>query len=293
VPPQRDVIRVPALRRTAVVSLVKETHAQSSGQAPSTEPVVIDHGVGTRGEPHLPVPRCRTGPAVVALYLLAALIPESIATGNTPVLSHLTAPATLPFLAVFYGGAAVAIRELWLRRQLGWRGLIMLGAAFGLANEGVIAETWYRVAPTGYTFTPGHPGVDVAWAVFLTVFHTVFSVVIPIMLVHMTVAYIAAGFLVPGIVAHLAPGRLPGFQALFVMLILAVAAVGVVVVWRWSRHPGWGQRQTLAIITGLLTPAMVLTTANPAALLGGAIVLSAPFTVLLIWLAQRHRIRSW
>ena len=105
-----------------------------------------------------PVWPVRTWPAVVSLALLAAVIPESIATGNTPVLAYVTSPATLPFLTAFYGGAAVAIREAWLRRRLGWRGVALLGAAFGSANEGVIAATWYRVAPTGYAYTAGTRG---------------------------------------------------------------------------------------------------------------------------------------
>jgi len=320
--------------------------------------------------------RGRTWPAVVALFLLAAVIPESIATGNTPVLAYVIAPATLPFLAAFYGGAALTIRELRLRLSLGWRGIALLGVAFGFANEGVIAATWYRVAPTGYTYTPGHPGVDVAWAVFLTVFHVVVSVVIPILLVEamfpriarqrwvgrrgfvisaalpllltlvtllspsyrpqrliviaaiallitlalrrrrraeptpvpsapglrlagvarlrtagagLTVAFYAAGFLVPGICASATPRHLDVCQALYVLLMLTVAGVGTVVVRRWSRHPGWGQRQNVAVLTGLLIPAVVLTTATPSAFIGGAIILSGPFAAMLIWLARRYR----
>ena len=132
--------------------------------------------------------RRRTWPAVLPLYLLAALIPESIATGNTPVLSYLSNPVALLFLAAFYGGADVAIRELRLRRGLRWGGALALAVAFGFANEGVVAATWYRVAPTGYAYLGG---VDVAWAVLLTLFHAVFSVVVPIALVQLMFPVVA------------------------------------------------------------------------------------------------------
>jgi hypothetical protein len=335
----------------------------------------------------------RTWTAVTTLYVLAALIPESIATSNTSVLSYVAKPITLPFLAAFYGGSAVAIRELWLRRGLRWRGVVLLGIAFGFGNEGVIAATWYEVAPIGYVFTRGSPGVDVAWAAFLTIFHVVFSMIIPILLVQLmfpgiagqrwvgriglavsaslplllltlallsstyrqerlvafiatgllivvglrqrrtrvisafastipvrphpytldgagdsprlpgvrrlrvvgavlTVSFFAAGFLVPGIVAHVASRHLAEYQIGYVMVMLVVVGAGTLVVRRWSRRDGWGPRHLVAIITGLLLPAMVLTTANPAAFLAGAAVFSGPFIVLLVWLARKYRPRT-
>ena len=105
----------------------------------------------------------------------------------------------------------------------------------------------------------------------------------------MTVALFGAGFLVPGIVAHDAHGTLGGYQAMYVVVILAVAAFSASVVRRWSTRPDWGPRHTLAVITGLLLPAAALTTLEPAAFLGGAALLSVPFIGLLVHLARRYR----
>jgi hypothetical protein len=131
----------------------------------------------------------RTWPAILALLLLGALIPESIATTNTTPLKIVAAPITLPFLVAFYGTADLLVRELLRRRPLRWSAVLLLGAAFGFVNEGIIADTWYYVTPTGYTLING---VDYAWATALTIFHTVFSVVVPVLFVELLFPRLAA-----------------------------------------------------------------------------------------------------
>ena len=124
-------------------------------------------------------PRLRTWPARIAFCLFAGLIPESIATFNNVLRNYIVAPATLFFIAAFYGFADALIREALIRRRIGWAGILLLGIAFGAINEGIVAVTWFRVVPTGYTIIHG---VDFVWAVALTIFHSTISTVVPIAL---------------------------------------------------------------------------------------------------------------
>lgn len=126
--------------------------------------------------------RARPAPmaVVLALCLLAALVPETIATWSTSVAAIVANPLELLAIGAFYGPAVLLIREALVRRRLGWRGLVLLGGAFGVVNEGVVAGTWYTETPDGYAAVGQ---VVVAWAVALTLFHLVVSVLTPLALV--------------------------------------------------------------------------------------------------------------
>lgn len=135
------------------------------------------------------VARARIWPAALTLFVFAALIPESIATVNTPAPTWLLNPVEGLFMMAFYGSANLVIRELRVRRGLGWTSVLLLGVVFGFANEGIIAVTWFRVIPTdGYIY---QNGVDWAWAAALTAFHAIFSVAVPIAFVEILFPRIA------------------------------------------------------------------------------------------------------
>jgi hypothetical protein len=124
--------------------------------------------------------RPRFWPAILALYVLGGLIPECIATFNTAPRSFLFHPSSFFFLTAFYGSANLLIRELIRRRPRRLACLLLLGVAFGFVNEGMIAGTWYTVVPDGYLL---FGGIDWAWAVALTAFHTIYSLITPLFLV--------------------------------------------------------------------------------------------------------------
>lgn len=119
----------------------------------------------------------RKWPIVIAFCLFAGLIPETIVTSSTSPLKILLNPLSLPFIALFYGTADLLVREIIVRRRVGLASVLLLGAAFGFVNEGVAAGTWYTVRPQGYLYIGG---VDWAWALALTIFHTIISVIVPI-----------------------------------------------------------------------------------------------------------------
>src|SRR5690348_2187059 len=108
-------------------------------------PIPYDSPVYTAPSVEAPLslaPRQRLWPAILTLLLLGGLIPETIATSNTPLIAYLADPKLLLFLCAFYGCAALLLRDAWRARNLGWASMILLGVSFGAMNEGVIAGTW-------------------------------------------------------------------------------------------------------------------------------------------------------
>jgi hypothetical protein len=121
------------------------------------------------------VPKGRGRP-VVFLLVASPLIAE-VLWGTTTVsqIAGLLAQIGL------YGCGAILIRETAVRWHGGWPSVILLGAAYGAIEEGLLEPTW---------FTPRlflHPygvagGVYWTYAVFNIRYHAVFSMGIPILL---------------------------------------------------------------------------------------------------------------
>lgn len=125
---------------------------------------------------------------VLALLLLAPSIPELL-TGSTAITPLVTNPPG--FLLSFgidvglYGTGALLIREFCVAYRKGWASVLLLGAAYGIVEEGFAAHTFF--APGGPpVFTLGSYGsalgVNWLWALGLTVFHATYSIALPILL---------------------------------------------------------------------------------------------------------------
>lgn len=132
--------------------------------------------------------RVRAWPWVVALLVVAPFLAETVASSNTPLPLF---PLVLPLFAVVYGCPALLLREAWVRHRLGPVRLVLAGVAYTALNEGVVAATWFKLAPgTGkvLAFTAAQAGhlAGVNWAVAanLVVFHLVYSLVVPVAVVH-------------------------------------------------------------------------------------------------------------
>ncbi|HEU5347454.1 MAG TPA: hypothetical protein VFU63_02460, partial [Ktedonobacterales bacterium] len=74
-----------------------------------------------------PLARRRTWHVVLILCFFAAVIPETLATTSTSVAKILGDPTALLFIILFYGPADLLIREMVIRRRLGWVSLVLLG----------------------------------------------------------------------------------------------------------------------------------------------------------------------
>ncbi len=140
--------------------------------------------------PRLPDVRILIRPRlpVLALLLFAPTIPELL-TGSTPVSELLYNP--FGFLVGFsldvalYGGGALLIREFVVRGSKGWGSILLLGAAYGIAEEGFEVHTFFQPSgsPVGALASYGHAfGVNWLWALGLATFHAVYSIALPILL---------------------------------------------------------------------------------------------------------------
>ncbi len=120
---------------------------------------------------------------ILYFVLLAALLPESI-TGSTPPLAWLNpVQALLDFW--LYGTGVLVVREVSLRWKTGWPGSLLLGAAYGIVEEGLAVTTFFNptLPQLGTLAWYGRDlGVNWLWAVWLTTFHAVVSIAIPIFL---------------------------------------------------------------------------------------------------------------
>jgi hypothetical protein len=117
------------------------------------------------------------------LFLLAPTLGEVI-TGASPPLSFFN-PFTILFIVPLYGSAAVLAREIARRLRLGWSGLLLIGAAYGVLEEGLVLNSW---------FNPYYPDVlalhgqgrlmEINWifAIAFILYHSVLSITMPVIL---------------------------------------------------------------------------------------------------------------
>lgn len=127
--------------------------------------------------------------AAIALALLSPAIAELL-TGSTPITGLFVNPALFGFLFLLdlwlYGTGVLLIREARVRWRKGWGTVLLLGAAYGILEEGIAVHTFFQTggSPVGVLGSFGHfLGVDWLWAVGLTMFHSAYSIALPILLV--------------------------------------------------------------------------------------------------------------
>ena len=132
----------------------------------------------------------RNRPAL-ALLLLAPSIPELL-TGSTPVSELLYNPfgfaVGFSLDIALYGTGALLIREFSIYFHKGWASILLLGAAYGIAEEGFEVHTFFQPSgnPVGALGSYGHLfGVNWLWALTLTIFHATYSIALPILLVRL------------------------------------------------------------------------------------------------------------
>jgi len=82
-----------------------------------------------------------------------------------------------------YGPGAILIREAKIRWNKGWASVFLMGAAYGIVEEGLALRTLFNPASSvvGNLGVYGHwLGVNWVWTVGLVIFHSVFSIGLPI-----------------------------------------------------------------------------------------------------------------
>jgi hypothetical protein len=125
-------------------------------------------------------------PPAIMLFFLAPAIGELL-SGSAPPLEFFN-PFGFFMLTSLYGSGAVIIRELKVRWRKGIGAVLLLGAAYGILEEGLMVCSF---------FNPGWPDleqlavygrwldVNWVWALMLTIYHAVYSIAIPILLVEL------------------------------------------------------------------------------------------------------------
>ena len=163
-----------------------------AAQAPGRPPAGPQHWPTPRG-PAAPVaePETETIPlgqrrwlASLVLYLLAPITAE-VLTGSTPPLQFVN-PVSFLFLTALYGSGALLVRETVRRRGLGWWSVLLLGAAYGVLEEGLVVTSWMNPNWPDLAFLNGYSralGINWYWALGMTAFHAVVSIALPITLV--------------------------------------------------------------------------------------------------------------
>lgn len=135
----------------------------------------------------------RTLPAALLLFVLASVTAEML-TGSTPILVFFSNPISFIGNLLLYGLGALLIHEVAIRRNQGWAGVLWLGAAYGIFEEGVVLNTWANPwsepvctivngIENGLCDYSRVGGINLLWALELTVFHAIVSMTIPILLV--------------------------------------------------------------------------------------------------------------
>ena len=122
----------------------------------------------------------------LALFLLSPAIGELLSGSAPPV--EFFSPFGFVMLVSLYGSGAVIVRELKVRWNKGIGSVLLLGAAYGILEEGLMVCSF---------FNPGWPDlgqlavygrwldINWVWAVMLTIYHAVYSITIPIVLVEL------------------------------------------------------------------------------------------------------------
>lgn len=127
----------------------------------------------------------KVSPALV-LFFLAPAIAELL-SGSAPPTEFFNL-VSFVLLVALYGSGALIVRELKVRWSKGYVSLFVLGAAYGMIEEGLMVKSF---------FDPGWMDLGVlgvygrwleinwVWSEWLTVYHALFSIAIPITLVEL------------------------------------------------------------------------------------------------------------
>src|SRR5271163_4016321 len=124
--------------------------------------------------------------ALTTLFIVPSIIVEFL-TGNMTFAVFRDAPSLVMMVAE-YGSGAILARELARRWQKGFASILVLGAVYGMFNEGVgtggfFDPPFYALAGSGLENYGRWGGINVVWALEITVFHAVFSIAVPITIV--------------------------------------------------------------------------------------------------------------
>ena len=124
-----------------------------------------------------------------ALWILAFLSPiiAEMLSGSSPPFEFFF-PLSLALLVGLYGAGALLIRELAVIWSRGWVSIIVMGAAYGILEEGVAVKSFFDpnwMDLGGLGVYGRYLGTNWVWAVWLTIFHSAVSITLAIFILHL------------------------------------------------------------------------------------------------------------
>jgi hypothetical protein len=148
-------------------------------------------------------------PPALALFLLSPVVGELL-SGSAPPAEFFT-PFGFTVMVLLYGGGAVTARELKVRWRKGMGSLLLLGAAYGVLEEGLMVASfqnpnWQDIGVLGVFGR--WLGVNWVWAVELTAYHAIVSIAIPVILVELAYPEVKGESWLGGIWRWVVPGLL-------------------------------------------------------------------------------------
>jgi hypothetical protein len=126
---------------------------------------------------------CRTK-AILTMSLLAPVLTE-IVSGNTQPHALLN-PKVSGFLLLAYSFPLLIIRELTWRWRLPAPGVFLLGLAYGIVNEGLLAQTLIRsdhVPISNFDHYLYAAGINFSWMCLIVPWHALLAIVFPLTLI--------------------------------------------------------------------------------------------------------------
>jgi len=125
---------------------------------------------------------------VLCLLLLSPGIPEYL-SGSSPLNAIVLNPPMFVFQMLanlgLYGPGVLLVREAKVRWGKGWGSVLLLGAAYGILEEGVALSTLFNpdAGPVGALGVYGHwLGVNWVWVVGIVPVHMIYSISLPILI---------------------------------------------------------------------------------------------------------------
>jgi len=183
---------------------------------------------------------------IITLLLLSPAIGELL-SGSAPPLEFFSPIGFVLFVGL-YGIGVLIVRELSIKWKKGWGSILLLGAAYGIIEEGLAVKSFFdpNWMDLGILGTYGRwLGVNWVWSVCLTIFHTIYSIAIPILIFSL---------LFPA----LKNKRLLGDKGLLVCIIIFLFDVGFIYFFLTPYQPN----TLLYFITMIIVAALVIAAWN-------------------------------
>jgi hypothetical protein len=124
-----------------------------------------------------------------------------------------------------YLPGALLIREAMIRWKKGWASVLLLGAAYGILEEGIALGTLFSTSPVSYGSPTSYGqwlGVSWVWAVEAIPLHMIYSIALPILLLGLALPSTRGKSLLRSRKSLISAGAILGTDAVLIYLLLTV-----------------------------------------------------------------------